>query len=224
MGSVARKQFDSNIRDIHLLLDHYFRDELLAESGGAKIPERADVLFRSAIVLLVSHWEAYIEDICEEALQLIVKEAPSSKALSDDIKRHIARELKESKNELEPWKIADGGWRQLLTVRLGQMKDARNRIFNSPKTSNVSDFVERTLGLKNIQSNWKLEDYSAADCAEKLDELIEIRGSIAHRGKSRAPIDKIWIEDHLRFIEMIASKTGGSINRHVRKMTGASLW
>lgn len=188
------------------------------------MPNRANVLFRSATVLLVSHWEAYIEDICEEALALIVKKASGAKALSDDIKRHIARELKESRNELEIWKVADGGWRPLLTTRLEQMRDARNRAFNSPKTANVSDFIEKTLGLKGIQSHWKSEDYTSSESAEKLDALIEVRGGIAHRGKSGTVIDKIWIEDHLQFIETIASKTGGGINRHVRKITGTSLW
>ena len=69
MPSKARKRFDENAGDIDLLIDLYQGTVELYKDDKAVVEKVYEVLFRSAIVLMVSHWEAYIEDICSEALE-----------------------------------------------------------------------------------------------------------------------------------------------------------
>src|ERR1019366_3918284 len=99
--------FDDNVQDIERLL------ELHVASGGAAKGRRfgLEVLNKSAIVLLTSFWEAYCEDIAAEALEHIVAHTPSADKLPKELKKVIAKELKEELNELAVWKLADGNWR-----------------------------------------------------------------------------------------------------------------
>ena len=86
MPSNARKKFDENMADVDHLIDLYGAMEALSEADGEPISEGIDVLFRSAVVLMVSHWEAYVEDICSEALTHLVDHLPSAESLPKELK------------------------------------------------------------------------------------------------------------------------------------------
>lgn len=129
MPSNARIHLDENLLDVDRLL------ELHKQEGGAKKGRRfgLEVLNKSAIVLITSFWEAYCEDIAEEGLKCIVENAPNSDVLPKEIKKIITKELKDKKNELAIWEIADEKWRKLLLDHLNSLKETRNRNLNTPK-------------------------------------------------------------------------------------------
>ncbi len=69
MPTLAREHFNRNAQDIDNLIGLYqivvgelFKDD------PEQVSNALEVLLRSAVVLIVSHWEAYIEDIADEAL------------------------------------------------------------------------------------------------------------------------------------------------------------
>lgn len=224
MASKARLKFDQSLGDIEQLVDFYNALETLSEADGEPIPTGADVLFRSALVLLVSHWEVYVEDICSEALEHMVAHATSASDLPKEIKQHVATDLKKAPNEIEVWKIADDGWRDYLKSRLVPMQETRNRSFNTPKAQPTAEFFERGLGLADVTTAWNFGKLSPAEARKKLDLLIEARGQIAHRGQITPKIDKDKVIDYTKFIRDVASKTGGRINAHVKKITKKGLW
>src|SRR5437867_8740204 len=69
---------------------------LLSKHDGEPLPEAHEVLFRSAVVLMVSHWEAYIEDICSEALDHLIQYTTDPAKLPKEIKKQVADEIKSS--------------------------------------------------------------------------------------------------------------------------------
>jgi hypothetical protein len=221
MPSKARKTFDESARDIEHLLEAW-------EAAGSKTSEvnssTTDVLLRSAVVLLVSYWEAYVEDICSEALEHIVLHSKDASKIPMEAKKVIATELKKAPHDLEVWKLADSGWRNYLKERLPRLKSDRDRSWNSPKADATSKFISDVVGLEDIHKAWDVQKLESKAAAEKLDALIKSRGQIAHRGKLEQPLTQEFVTDYANFLSAIVSKTGGSINRHVIRITGKPLW
>ncbi len=229
MASKSWEKFDENFEDIERLVDlgdimSYFDKEGGEDSDKDDLDKDIDVLYRAAVVLMVSHWEAYVENICSEALSALVENVNKSDDLPKEIKKQVANEIKETKNEIEIWKIADDGWKKYLREKLLNYKEVRDRSFNTPKSAQTEEFVNKVVGLPKITESWVFDDFTAKKSKEKLDNLIEIRGQIAHRGKLGQKISKEWLLCHVKFLRKIVSKTGGKINMHIKKATGQSLW
>lgn len=224
MSSKAWEKFRENAEDLDHLIDLYDAMVTLYEDSGDPVPEGTEVLFRSAVVLMVSHWEAYIEDITSEALDHLVSKTKEATFLPKEIKKQVASELKAATNEIEVWKIADGGWKPYIKDRLKNFKEVRDKNFNTPKALKTQEFIKISLGLENICRAWATDEMTEAEAKGKLDTLIEIRGQIAHRGRLDKKLDKDWIVEHIGFLRNLASKTGGIINTHVKGITGSALW
>ncbi len=224
MPSKSRLHFDENANDIHRLIDFYETAEVLCEEKLDSLPTNVDVVLKSALVLLVSFWEAYLEDIVSEAVEHLVSNLPDATNLPKDLKRHLASDLKKEPNELAVWSLSGDGWRELLKKRLQGLREARNRNFNTPKSIQTGDFLEKSLGLCDVLKRWSFDKITAEDAAKKLDELIELRGQIAHRGRLNQKIDKQLVQDSLKLINNIVSKTGGAVNSHLKKHTGKGLF
>lgn len=220
MPSKARTSFDENTEDIDKLL------ELHASQGGSQPGRRhgLEVLNKSAIVLITSFWESYCEDIAEEALAVIVEHAPNADALPKEIKKLIAKSLKEDKNELAIWGISDDKWRDVLRRNFLALKTERNKTFATPKSFNVDVLFESAIGLSKMSSNWKWERMSVAAAAEKLNDFVSKRGDIAHRGSSTTTVKKSEVVAYLKHVKKLASKSGGAVKKHVKTITGQDLW
>ena len=221
MPSNARTAFDENLQDIERLM------ELHEQEGGKSRGRRygLEVLNKSAIVLITSYWEAYCEDIVAEGLLHMVMDAKSANSLPKELKKTIAKELKANKNELAVWDLADDKWRQYLQSRLDGLREARNRRLNTPRSDNIDRLFESGVGVVNISNSWKwAKKMTESRARNKLDKLVTLRGSIAHRGKALRSVTKAEVTDYLEFIKRLAAKTGGKVNSHVKSVTGKPLW
>lgn len=220
MPSKARKALTDNLTDVTRLL------QLHAEAGGDGPGRRRglEVLNKSAIVLITSYWESYCEDIAEEGIEHIVKYAKSADALPKAMKKLIAKELKEDKNELAVWSLADDSWRQLLASRLEQYKASRNWNFNTPKPAQVDELFMDGLGIEKISDSWAWDKTKASNSRDKLKSFVELRGAIAHRGKGDESVKKSDVTNYLELIKKLAAKTGGKVNTHCKAITGKFLY
>jgi hypothetical protein len=64
---------------------------------------------------------------------------------------------------------------------------------------------------------------SAEKARKKLDEYIELRGAIAHRG-TVSGVTRDHVEDFLNHIERLVPKTDAKVNRFVTDESGVSLY
>lgn len=220
MSSQARAAFDENVKDINKLL------ELQAAEGGDQPGRRygLEVLNKSAIVLITSFWESYCEDLAKEALEAIVQHALNADALPKEIKKVIAKTLKDDKNELAIWGISDDKWQTVLRANFSTLMAERNKTFATPKSFKVNHLFESAVGLSNISSNWRWEKMTSNLAAKKLDEFVSKRGDIAHRGSSTSTVRKSEVEAYLNHVKKLAGKTGGTVKKHVKTITGHDLW
>lgn len=221
MASKARNDFDKNAKDIQRLLD------LHKDIGGNERGRRygLEVLNKSAIVLITAFWEAYCEDIAAEALDHLIEHAKSADALPVELKKKIAKKLKDERHELEIWKIADDGWREYLRNHRDELKEQRDRRLNTPKTANIDELFANTVGLEKMSSYWGLaKKMTPKSASEKLDKFVSLRGAIAHRGRHDTSVTRLNVTDYFDFIKWLVGKSGGRVNNHVKKTTGKSLW
>ncbi|WP_157408227.1 HEPN domain-containing protein [Actinoplanes sp. N902-109] len=220
MASNARRAFDSNCKDVEKLLDVH------AQLTGIARGRRHDVevLNKSAIVLITSFWEAYCEDIAAEALDHLVKNCPSSDSLPADLKKVVAKELEIEKHDLAVWRLSGDGWRTVISDRLDQMQEERNKRLNTPKSGQIDDLFQKALGIAQISSSWRWKGMSAAHARLKLDKYVSLRGAIAHRGSASASVKKADVTDYYQHIKDLVGKTGGRVNTATKKTTGLALW
>ena len=221
MPSKARIALEENLKDVERLL------ELHEQEGGSATGRRygLEVLNKAAVVLITAYWESYCEDIAEEALEHIVSHAPTADALPKEIKKNIAKELKDNPSEIAVWDIADGKWRDLLKKRLKTLKEARNRKLNTPKYKNIDELFESAIGLTDVSSKWVwAKKLTFEKARQKLDKYVALRGEIAHRVKANTSVTKTQVVDYLKFINKAVSKTGGAVNSYVFRITGSKLF
>ncbi len=220
MPSNARIGFDANLKDIERLM------ELHKQEGGISRGRRygLEVLNKSAVVLITSYWEAYCEDIAAEAMEHIVTHAKTADALPKVLKKEIAKELENDKNELAIWEVADGKWKNHLQSRLVRLQEDRNRKLNTPKSGNIDQLFESAVGITKVSGSWKWARMTVARARTKLDKFVTLRGSIAHRGKSLESVKKAEVQEYLDFIKHLAARTGGKVNSHVKSATQKPLW
>ncbi|MBL9151969.1 MAG: hypothetical protein JNK37_05780 [Verrucomicrobiales bacterium] len=225
MPSNARKSFDENLVDIGRLIDFHQVAELLEKEADPNDSPVAgkDVVLRSAIVLLVTYWEAYLEDIASEAINLIVDKVIVPEKLPKDLKKAVLKDLENDTNELACWQLAGDGWKKLLHDRLPKLQEARNRSFNTPKSRQTREFISAALGIADVTKAWEFAGRTPEENAAKLDALVETRGRIAHRGKLTKKITEKGVSEATEFIKSLVSKTGGKINTEVKKIAGVSL-
>lgn len=220
MPSESRRAFSNSIGDVERLL------EIHTLIGGTDPGRRyqLEVLNKSAIVLITAIWEAYCEDIVAEAVEHIITHSPSADALSKEIRNNVAKELKQDKNQLAIWELADAGWRNVLSKRTKQMQEERNRKLNTPKSGQLKELFNRALGISDITDAWHWRNMNCGDAVKKLDGYVELRGAIAHRGALKSAVTKDNVVDYLNHVDRLVRRTGGRVNLVVKELTHTSLW
>jgi hypothetical protein len=220
MSSRARQAFDKNARDVDRLL------EIHTTLGGSGVGRRhqLEVLNKSSLVLLTAIWEAYCEDVAAEALEHLIKHSGSPDALPKEIKQLVAKELKAESHELAVWQLSADGWKNVLKSRVVKLREQRNRQFNTPKSAGVDELFVKAIGLEGVSEGWQWKGMSVGNAREKLDELVDRRGAIAHRGSGANKCYKAEVESYFAHVKRLVGKTGGRVNAFSRKTTGTALW
>ena len=108
------------------------------------------VLHKSAFVLITAFWEGFCEDLAEQGLTHLLSHSASSSSLPKDLKKLIAKELKEDINQIAVWDLSDTGWRSVVQSRMVRLTEDRNRRLNTPKTSQINDLFAQALGFQGV--------------------------------------------------------------------------
>ncbi len=220
MASKSRKQFAENKKDVdNLLLFH-------SEKGGTgpgRREKRLEVLHKSAIVLITAIWEAFCEDLAEEALEHIVKHTDDASKLSNDIRKQVAKELSKDDHNLAVWQLSGDGWKKCLRDRFEVMREERNRKLNTPKAGPIDGLFELAIGLTALSGAWYWPGMAAQQARDKLDKYVSLRGEIAHRGASTDTCKKGHVEDYLNHVSRVVEKTDTRVSNFVKTTSGKAL-
>jgi RiboL-PSP-HEPN len=220
VASKAADTFVKNFEDVVRLLQLHTK-----EGGSAKGRRHGlEVLNKAAIVLITAFWEAYCEDLAAEALQHLLEHCDSADKLPKQLRKQLAGEIKAARHDLEVWKLAGDGWKTYLSQRMKGLTDQRNRALNSPKADQLDELFEMALGIQKITNCWSWQGASVTRSKKNLNDFVELRGSIAHRGKFSKSVTRKQVTAYIDLVERLYDKTDEAVNQYVLQQTRKPLF
>jgi hypothetical protein len=210
------KNYHANEREVLRLLEIH---EQLTGTGPGRRHE-VQVLHKSAIVLLTAAWEAFVEDLAEGALRFMINNARDHTVFPQPVLERVAS----SHNGIKAWNLAGQGWKQALRDHLKHVLARTTGTLNTPKTAQVDELFEKTIGMVGLSATWRWKGSTPAKAASKLDDMVTLRGSIAHRVLAARDVGKAEVRQAAWFVLRIGSASSNAIRQHVRSRTGKYPW
>jgi hypothetical protein len=220
MASDHIQALEENIAEVKRLLE--IHKGLAGNTPGRK--HNVEVLNKSAIVLLVACWEALIEDLAEAAYSALLAQAKDHTVFPFDVLTLASKPLKEDNDNRKVWDLAGEGWKKVL-------HDHKEAVFkqyigklNTPKPKQVDALFQALLGMPSISSNWHWKRMSAANAVKALEDLIELRGSIAHRVQGTKSVTKASVSRAMKLIYCLSVITSNRVRTFVYAKTKKRTW
>lgn len=204
----AYKEFLGNMADVRRLL------QIHGQLSGAGPGRRwgTEVLNKSAVVLLIACWEAYLEDIVSFAFDTTLTSCQEPRHFAKDVINRIGQSVRDAKDERAIWSLAGSGWRGVFS----DYKKKRIEKFHNPHSGSVDEFFQQVLGIKGISKCWHWTGMSADRARKKLDQIVGVRGSIAHRVQHATPLHLAKVRDYQGHVRRLVRKTDSEIRRSLK--------
>ena len=209
-----------NLDGVHRLLE--IHTKMSGKKPGYK--HNVEVLNKSAIVLLVACWEAFVEDLAEDAFSILLRRAKKHTVFSSRVLADAAKSLKDASDPRDMWKLAGDGWRQVLRSHKTTIFERYTGKLNTPRPHQVDALYESVLGIKSISRTWRWQGMKPQAAVSKLEGLIELSGSIAHRVEASTTVLKNHVRDYVDLVNRIAVQTSNAVRIEVVSATGKEPW
>lgn len=216
-------------RDIVFLVEGHTRlilptlEVISTPDGQPAVPDVDSVFLHAAIVMLVSSWEAFIEEVACRGFEFLLANCNSPADLPVELRKQVAKEIKADKNELSPWQLAGDGWKACLSAHKDEVLNRTARNFNTPKPHRIDELMESLICLK-VTKSWQWSNYDPVTIVAQATRLVEIRGAIAHGQKPDDPIGFQELGFFSLMIQQLATITSNAVNAHLKQITGKVAW
>jgi len=210
----------ANYVEVRKLLD-------LSWQVGGRSPahkQEIDVLLKSAIVLLVACWEAFLEDLAKYAFEYILTNATTPDAFPASFLGQVSRDLKKESDDRRLWRLSGEGWKEVLREHKDEVLNRHVGNFNTPKPEQTDKMFEAMLGMKRLSDCWTWPGCTPSLSREKLKGLVELRGSIAHRVSASQKVQRNTVSRHLDFVLRLAVHSNNHVEQFVRRQAGGPGW
>jgi hypothetical protein len=195
---------------------------LTGNSPGRK--HNVEVLNKSAIVLLVACWESFIEDLASAAFEAMLANAADHTVFPSDVLTHASRALRTDSDTRKVWRLADAGWRTVLADHKAELFKEYIGKLNTPKPKQVDGLFSFLIGIKSLSATWSWHKSSASHAASKLTELVELRGSVAHRVAASAAVHKATVYNYMLFVYRLSVVSSNQVRTFVHARTKKYPW
>jgi hypothetical protein len=178
------------------------------------------ILHKGAIVLLVACWEAYVEDLVKLSLEFMIAQSTTHEVFPVAVLERVA-----SRNAgLNAWKLCGDGWKAALRDSLTEVLARTTGSLNTPKTAQVDELFKKALGIDSLSSHWRWKGRSVAQVTTALDDLVTLRGSIAHRVTASKSVRKKDVIEARHLISRLAARSSNQLRAFVRTQVGKHPW
>jgi hypothetical protein len=211
---------EDNVSQVKRLL------EIHKTLGGTGPGRRSnlEVLNKSGVVLLVACWEAYVEDLATASFDFLFQQAKDPSVFPAGVLTLASKPLRVAADERKVWDLAGEGWRSVLQDHRESILDEYIGRLNTPKPEQVTGLFDKLVGFPNLKSHWRWRGMSCDSSCEKLDRLVELRGSIAHRVAAAESITKPDVENHMWFLYRLAVTSSNRLRDYLQSRTGKYPW
>ena len=210
----------TNFEEIDRILE--IHEEISGSGPGYK--HNVQVLNKSAIVLLLACWEAYIEDIVENSFKFMLSKSKQPHVFPDHVLAIAAKEIKKTSGDI--WDLANMGWKNVMELHKGSIleKYTVRGAFNTPSPKNIDTLLSNLIGFTSISRKWFWRGMSIENSKTKLEKLIDLRGNIAHRVQSSRKVTKTYVKESKILIFRLAIISNNRIIKYIEDQTGTKPW
>lgn len=176
--SGARIHFEYAMKDVRALLNVH--NEATQEQRG-RPDSNLEVFKRSAVILAVTAWETFIEDTIRTCGKSLIEAAATPNDVNAAF-NHVANSALQAESKLTPALLktwTGDGWKENLLAKL----EADLADLNTPKSHKIAELSKRYLG-QDVTISWVWKKNNKEKTCTRLNELIEKRGALVHRGRS----------------------------------------
>lgn len=209
-------QLLQNLDEVRALLG--IHQAIAGSTRGRK--RNVEVLNKSAVVLVVACWEAYVEDLASNALGFMIDQATSHTIFPKPVLERVASKCAGP----NAWQLAGDGWKKVMRDNFSEVLAKTTGTLNTPRAPQVDELFAKTIGLASLSSTWSWPRRSQAASVKALDELITLRGSIAHRVQHSNSVHKSTVTAAVELVSRLAAKSTNQVRIHVHSTTGKYPW
>ena len=203
--------FISNMAEVDRLLE--IPEETAGTTAGRKY--RVAVLNKSSIVLLVACWEACVEDLAQAAFDILIKNAKDHTVFPGVVRSKASADLRKDQDASRVWDLAGNGWRDVIKQHREQVIQQYVGKLNTPRPEQIDRMFESLIGMKRLSGSWAWASSPAQRTTKKLDDLVTLRGTIAHRVSTAKSVHKSTVKQHREFVERLAVITHNAVNKYL---------
>ena len=221
--AMAAKQFQNlkrNITDVRRLLE--IHEIIAGKSAGYK--HNVEVINKSGVVLLVASWEAFIEDLALTAFEAMLSKATKVATFPNKVLTLASRDLRQSPDETQVWKLAERGWKAVLRQHKNRILEKHIGDFNTPRARQIDSLFQCLVGLNHLSSHWHWKRMTPDSAVKKLDSLVTLRGDIAHRVAASEKVYKADVYDFIDFVHRLAVISSNRVRSFVYDRTKYEAW
>jgi hypothetical protein len=206
----AKEKFNNNYRDVENLF--VIHNKL---TGGVQGKNRnlTPSLLKSGVIFICACWEAFVEDVCRDGGDWIVAEVIDPSNLPNGIKAKIAEELKSAKNPIDLWNLSGDNWKQLVRGKVEMMCDGLAGGLNTPNYKNVRALMKDIFGIPDIKLYWSWQGMMPDQAAKKLDDLVALRGALAHGGSVAGSLSIGLCQTYNNHIKALVETTDSAVSK-----------
>jgi hypothetical protein len=227
MSTIAPSTYPNHVRSLADNMDEVadlVRIHIRVGGTGPGRRHRVEILNRSAIVLLVACWEAFVEDLASESFSALQKGLANPTVFPKKVLALAAKSLRENPDESSIWALAGDGWKTVLATHRVVVLDQFVGKLNTPRPGQVDQMFEKLIGLRNLSSNWKWKGMPNKRALENLEQLVTLRGEISHRVTAGAPVLKKHVADAGELVLHLAVIASNRVRTFIQSRTGAPPW
>jgi hypothetical protein len=96
--------------------------------------------------------------------------------------------------------------------------------FNTPKTAQVNDLYRGLIGIPKLSDEWHWKGITSRQACAKLDALVVLRGSIAHRVSASKKVGKGDVNRGIEFLVRLAISSSNGVCAFVHGKTKKFPW
>jgi len=211
---------NSNMEEIDRIV------EIHRELGGRARGRRhaVEVLNKSALLLLVACWEAFVEDLAENAFNFLLRNAAGPDAFPAKVLALAATPLRDDADQRKVWNLAGTGWKAVLEAHKAKVFDKSIGKLNTPKYKQVDALFKDLIGYKNLSSRWTWKGMSIGNARKRLEDIIALRGEIAHRVGASHPVRKEKVIASRHFVYRLSVISSNKVRAFLENRTGRIPW
>jgi len=183
-----------------------------------------DILNRTAIVLAVARWESFVEDLARAAFNHLLLKALTPDLFPTKVLALAGAELRSASDVRRIWELAAEGWRQVLIGHRDRVLAAFLDSFHTPRPEKVDHLLEQLIGLKDLSHQWNWRNSRAAHVSKRLNDLVSLRGSIAHRVSAGRYVYKREVKDAVNLVQCLAAVSSNRVRTFLVTRSPEEPW